>query len=52
MVAVGDSTGFTSDAIIGISYVLIFVPMVLYIAALIYHRVRITHLDFYKYTVF
>ena len=52
MVAVGDSTGFTSDAIIGISYVLIFIPMVLYIAALVYHRVRITHIDFYKYTVF
>ena len=52
MVAVGDSTGFTSDVIIGISYALIFVPIVVYIVALVYHRVRISHVDFYKYTVF
>ena len=54
MVAVGDSTGFTSDAIIGISYALIFVPIatVVCIAALVYCRVRISHIDLYKYILF
>ena len=59
MVAVGGSTGFTSDAIIGISYALIFVPIVLCIgitAALIilyYHyRAHILHVDFYDYSLF
>ena len=54
VVAVGDSTGFTSDAIIGISYALIFVPIVLCIgitAALIYYhyRAHISHVDLYDY---
>ena len=52
MVAVGDSTGFTSDAIIGISYVLIFVPIVVCIVAFIYYGVRISHVDLYSYTLF
>ena len=52
MIAVGDSTGYTSDAIIGISYALIFVPIVVCIAALVYYRARISHVDLYKYTLF
>ena len=57
MVAVGDSTGFTSDAIIGISYALIFVPMVLctgITAALLYHQYRahISHVDLDDYILF
>ena len=53
MVAVGNSIGFTSDAIIGISYALIFVPIVMCIAALLYFRVHIScGVDYYKFTVF
>ena len=52
MVAVGDSTEFTSDAIIGISYALIFIPIVVCIAALVYYRVRISYIDLYRYTLF
>ena len=54
MVAVGDSTGFASDAIIGISYVLIFVPIVVCIVALVYYHVSISHvtIDLYSYTLF
>ena len=54
MVEVGDSTGFTSDAIVGISYALIFVPIVVctYIAALACYRMHILQVDLYKYTLF
>ena len=52
MVAVGDSTGFTSNAIIGISYALIFVPIVVCIAVLIYFHVHISHVDLYRYIHF
>ena len=52
MVAVGDSTGFPSDAIIGISYALIFVPIVVCIAAFVYYRVHVSRIDLYKYTLF
>ena len=52
MVAVGDSTGFTGDAIIGISYVLIFLPIVVCIAALICYRVHTSHVDLYRYSLF
>ena len=49
MAAVGDSTGFISKAIIGISYVIIFVPILVCIAAYIYYHylVRISHVDLY-----
>ena len=52
MVAVGDSIGFTSDAIIGISYALIFIPTVVCIAVLIYYRVHISHVALYRYSLF
>ena len=52
MVAVCESTGFTSDAIIGISCALIFVPIVVYIVALVYYCVSISRVDLYKYIVF
>ena len=52
MIAVCESTGFTSDAIIGISCALIFVPIVVYIVALVYYRVNISRVDLYKYIVF
>ena len=52
MVAVGDSTGFPIDAIIGISYALIFVPIVVCIAAFVYYRVHVSRIDLYKYTLF
>ena len=48
MVAVCESTGFTGDAIIGISYTLYFIPMVVCIAALVYYRVHISRVDLYK----
>ena len=48
MVAVGNSTGFTSDTIIVISYVLMFVPIIVCIAVLVYYRVRISCTDYYK----
>ena len=35
MVSVGDSTGFTSDIIIGISYAFIFILILVYIASLL-----------------
>ena len=54
MVAVGDSTGLTSNAIIVMSYAIIFVPIVACIAALIYNHylVRILNVDLYRYTLF
>ena len=54
MVAVGDSTEFTSDAIIGISYALIFAPIVVCTAALVlnHYLARISNVDLYRYTLF
>ena len=49
MVVVCESTGFTSDAVIRISYTLYCVPIVVCIVALVYYRVRISRVNLYKY---
>ena len=48
MVTVCESTGFTSDAIVGVSYVLIFVPIIVYIIPFVYYQVCSLHVGVYK----
>ena len=48
MVTVCEATDFTNNAIVGISYVLIFVPIVVYIISFVYYHVRVFHVSLYK----